>query len=72
MVSWKPGQDDSANLLGTCRTLDGCDGVKTLDPYDPGLRLFVVPGLGEFTTSLYEDADETLEIVCTYSDPEMM
>ena len=37
MVSWKPGQDDSANLLGTCRTLDGCDGVKTLDPYDPGI-----------------------------------
>ena len=36
-VTWKPGQDDSANLLGTCRTLDGCDGIKTLDPYDPGI-----------------------------------
>ena len=36
-VTWKPGQDDSANLLGTCRTLDGCDGIKTLDPYDPSI-----------------------------------
>lgn len=36
-VTWRPGQDDSANLLGTCRTLDGCDGIRTLDPYDPGI-----------------------------------
>ena len=36
-VTWRPGHDDSANLLGTCRTLDGCDGIRTLDPYDPGI-----------------------------------
>ncbi|MBR1872052.1 MAG: DUF5110 domain-containing protein [Bacteroidales bacterium] len=34
---WHPGDDDSANLLGTCRTLDGCDGTKTMDPYDKGV-----------------------------------
>ncbi|MBR6246999.1 MAG: DUF5110 domain-containing protein [Bacteroidales bacterium] len=34
---WHPGLDDSANLLGTCRTLDGCDGEKTMDPYDKGV-----------------------------------
>ena len=32
-VTWRPGMDDSANLLGTARTLDGCDGEKTLEPY---------------------------------------
>ena len=36
-VTWRPGMDDSANLLGTCRTLDGCDGIRTLDPYDKGI-----------------------------------
>ena len=36
-VSWHPGADDSGNLLGTTRTLDGCDGVKTKEPYDPGV-----------------------------------
>ena len=34
---WRPGADDSANLLGTCRTLDQCDGEKTMDPYDKGI-----------------------------------
>ena len=36
-VSWHPGADDSGNLLGTTRTLDGCDGIKTKEPYDPGV-----------------------------------
>ena len=36
-VSWHPGMDDSGNLLGTVRTLDGCDGVKTKEPYDKGV-----------------------------------
>ena len=36
-VTWRPGMDDSANLLGTCRTLDKCDGVTTIDPYDKGI-----------------------------------
>lgn len=36
-VSWHPGLDDSGNLLGTTRTLDGCDGVKTKEPYDKGV-----------------------------------
>ena len=36
-VSWHPGAEDSGNLLGTTRTLDGCDGVKTKEPYDPGV-----------------------------------
>ena len=34
---WRPGMDESANLLGTCRTLDGCDGENTMDPYDKGV-----------------------------------
>ena len=36
-VEWHPGLDASGNLLGTTRTLDGCDGVKTKEPYDPGV-----------------------------------
>ena len=36
-VTWHPGMDDSGNLLGTTRTLDGCDGVKTKEPYDKGV-----------------------------------
>ena len=36
-VTWRPGMDDSGNLLGTARTLDKCDGEKTLEPYDKGI-----------------------------------
>ena len=36
-VTWHPGLDDSGNLLGTARTLDGCDGITTKDPYDKGV-----------------------------------
>ena len=36
-VSWRPGMDDQGNLLGTTRTLDGCDGLKTKEPYDKGV-----------------------------------
>ena len=36
-VVWHPGMDDSGNLLGTTRTLDGCDGVNTKEPYDKGV-----------------------------------
>jgi len=36
-VVWHPGMDASGNLLGTSRTLDRCDGTKTVDPYDPGV-----------------------------------
>ncbi|MCM1501064.1 MAG: DUF5110 domain-containing protein [Bacteroidales bacterium] len=36
-VTWKPGMDESGNLLGTTRTLDKCDGTKTVEPYDPGV-----------------------------------
>lgn len=36
-VTWHPGLDDSGNLLGTTRTLDGCDGITTSDPYDKGV-----------------------------------
>lgn len=34
---WRPGSDDGGNLLGTCRTLDSCDGEKTMDPFDKGV-----------------------------------
>ncbi|PWJ44637.1 glycoside hydrolase family 31 protein [Sediminitomix flava] len=30
-VTWKPGMTNSQNLLGTTRTLDGCDGGNTWD-----------------------------------------
>lgn len=36
-VVWRPGADDSGNLLGTTRTLDKCDGVRTVEDYDPGV-----------------------------------
>ncbi|MDE5891080.1 MAG: glycosyl hydrolase family 31, partial [Bacteroidales bacterium] len=36
-VTWHPGMDESGNLLGTTRTLDKCDGTKTVEPYDPGV-----------------------------------
>ena len=36
-VLWRPGMDDSGNLLSTARTLDKCDGTKTLEPYDKGV-----------------------------------
>ena len=36
-VTWRPGTDDSGNLLSTARTLDKCDGTKTLEPYDKGV-----------------------------------
>ena len=36
-VTWHPGLDEGGNLLGTTRTLDGCDGEKTADPYDKGV-----------------------------------
>ena len=39
-ITWHPGLDDSGNLLGTVRTLDGCDGTKVNranDPYDKGV-----------------------------------
>lgn len=32
---WYPGKDDSANLLGTSRTLDKCNGFGHLNPGDP-------------------------------------
>lgn len=40
-VCWKPGADESANLLGTFRTLDGCRGSDKInskgDPYEKGI-----------------------------------
>ena len=36
-VTWRPGMDDSGNLLSTTRTLDKCDGISTLEPYDKGV-----------------------------------
>ena len=36
-VTWTPGMDESGNLLSTARTLDGCDGTKTREPYDKGV-----------------------------------
>lgn len=39
-VIWHPGLDESGNLLGTVRTLDGCDGIRVNranDPYDKGV-----------------------------------
>ena len=40
-VKWVPGADDSGNLLGTFRTLDGCKGFEQInykgDPYEPGI-----------------------------------
>ena len=36
-VTWRPGMDESGNLLSTTRTLDKCDGIRTTDPYDKGV-----------------------------------
>jgi len=36
-VSWHPGMQDTGNLMGTTRTLDGALGNKTREPIDPGL-----------------------------------
>ncbi|MGN1212014.1 MAG: TIM-barrel domain-containing protein [Candidatus Cryptobacteroides sp.] len=36
-VTWTPGADDSGNLLGTTRTLDGCDGFTVKEPFDKGV-----------------------------------
>lgn len=36
-VVWKPGADDSGNLLGTMRTLDKCDGPRPAEAYDKGV-----------------------------------
>lgn len=36
-VTWHPGMDDTGNLQGTTRTLDGALGGKTREPMDPGL-----------------------------------
>lgn len=35
--TWRPGMDDSANLLGTTRTLDMCDGERTVEPMENGV-----------------------------------
>jgi len=36
-TSWHPGMQDTGNLMGTTRTLDGALGNKTREPIDPGL-----------------------------------
>ncbi|HEX4311188.1 MAG TPA: TIM-barrel domain-containing protein [Acidobacteriaceae bacterium] len=36
-VTWSPGMENSANLLGTTRTLDGALGDKTKEPIGEGL-----------------------------------
>jgi alpha-glucosidase (family GH31 glycosyl hydrolase) len=36
-VSWHPGTQDTGNLMGTTRTLDGALGSKTREPVGPGL-----------------------------------
>ncbi len=36
-VSWRPGQADAGNLMGTTRTLDGARGDQTKEPIQPGL-----------------------------------
>ncbi|MGB6545680.1 MAG: TIM-barrel domain-containing protein [Candidatus Acidiferrales bacterium] len=36
-VVWHPGMTDSANLLGTTRTLDGAKGDQTKEPIGPGI-----------------------------------
>ncbi len=34
-VTWHPGMDDKGNLLGTARTLDGCEGFDKISFSDP-------------------------------------
>ena len=36
-VTWRPGQADTGNLMGTTRTLDEARGDKTKEPIEPGL-----------------------------------
>ena len=36
-VTWRPGMQDTGNLMGTTRTLDGALGNKTREPIDAGL-----------------------------------
>jgi alpha-glucosidase len=36
-VTWHPGMEDTGNLMGTTRTLDGALGGKTREPIGPGL-----------------------------------
>ncbi len=39
-VTWRPGADASGNLMGTARTLDGCQGPEKInnnDPMEPGI-----------------------------------
>ena len=36
-AGWTYGMSDEDNLLGTCRTLDLCDGETTMDPFDKGV-----------------------------------
>ncbi len=33
-VTWRPGMDDSGNLMGTIRTLDGCEGFSKITKRD--------------------------------------
>ena len=34
-VTWKPGTPDTGNLMGTARTLDGCEGPEKINHSDP-------------------------------------
>ena len=39
-VTWHPGLEDTGNLMGTARTLDGCEGPDHInfgDPLEPGI-----------------------------------
>ena len=39
-VKWYPGKPDTGNLMGTTRTLDGCEGPEKInfnDPMEPGI-----------------------------------
>ncbi len=39
-VKWYPGKENKGNLMGTCRTLDGCLGFSRIsfkDPMEPGI-----------------------------------
>ena len=48
-VTWKPGADNSGNLLGTARTLDGYDGIRR---YNNGKRS--EDGTGTFTKEPFD------------------
>ena len=37
-VTWVPGADESGNLLGTTRTLDGCEGFKKLSKRETSME----------------------------------